>query len=70
MLCECLDSSELWRTARFPYTCKDFLGLTDSDLSSQLEYSSWRLIFGGERRGVEVNYCLILSLVKGIVDVE
>jgi len=43
--------------------------LAIGNLSSQLEYAGWDLVFGGEGGGIELDYGIVLALVEGIVDI-
>lgn len=49
--------------------CKDLLGLSECDSSTQFKNTSSEAIFRRERGGIEIDYFLILALVESIVDV-
>jgi hypothetical protein len=69
MLREGLDGHKIRSISSFNLR-ENFLRLPEDDLRAQLQYTGGQLVFGGESRGVKIDYILVLTLVEGTVDID
>lgn len=70
MLRQGLNGRQVWDAVVAADLGEGAVGLALGDQGSELEHARGQLVLGGEGGGVEVDYGLVLALVKGIVDVD